>query len=245
MPVQPPGQPGVPHDPDIEIVERGIRPSLTRRVLGVLFLLVLAGTLWITTDRQTILDWKREAGPVPFFLALAVLPALGFPTTPFFVLAGALYGVWTALIGSAIAIAANLALCYWISHSGLRPWLERRMSRTRYKIPDLSRSRAGAIRFTLLVKVAPGLPTFPKNYALGMAGVPFGVYFTVSFLFTAFYAASFIVLGESIFDRDFGTAGIAAGVLVLAGVGLLVYRLRRARRRAAKDPAAPISDPAP
>lgn len=214
----------------IEVVERGVRPGLWRRAVGMLVLALLVAALWVTTDRQTILAWKQEAGPVPFFIALALLPAVGFPTTPFFVLAGAMYGVWVALLGSAAAVAVNLALCYWISRSGLRPWLERRLSRTKYKVPDLSASRGGAWRFSLLIKIAPGLPTFAKNYVLGMAGVPFGIYFAVSFGFTFFYAASFIVLGESIFDRDFGTAGIALGVLAVAGGVLVWFRLRRARR---------------
>jgi len=221
-------------DPDshhpIEIVERGVRPSMTRRAIGLIALLALALAVWVATDRQTILSWRDDAGPIPFFIALAILPAIGFPTTPFFVLAGALYGTGIGLFGSALAVSANLILCYWISHSGLRPWIKRRLSRTKYKLPNFAESRAGAVRFTLLIKVAPGLPTFAKNYVIGLTGVPFWTYFVVSFVFTGIYGASFIVLGESIFARDFGTAGIAAGVLAAGGGVLVWFRLKRARR---------------
>ncbi len=213
----------------IDIVEKGVRPSVARRVIGGVALVLLVLALWLTTDREAVAAWKSEAGPVPFFLALAVLPAFGFPTTPFFVLAGALYGVWVGLIGSAAAVSVNLVLCYWVANSKLRPWLERRLQRSKYKLPNLSGSRASAFRFAMLVKIAPGLPTFAKNYVVGMTGVPFWIYFLVSFVFTGIYAASFIVLGESIFDRDFGTAGIAVGVLVVCGGALLWFRLKRRR----------------
>lgn len=238
-----------PQRPDpqhpIEIVEKQSRPSTARRVIVFATLLALIAAFWVTTDRQTILEWKEDAGPIPFFTALAILPAIGFPTTPFFVLAGALYGTWTALIGSAIALSANLVLCYWISHSAMRPWLERRLSRTKYRIPSFEGSRAGAIRFTFLIKIAPGLPTFAKNYVVGMAGVPFGIYFAVSFVFTGIYAASFIVLGESIFSRDWTTGGLAVGVLALAGGVLVWFRIRRAKRaKAFSAQEAPEADPA-
>lgn len=214
----------------IDEVTRDARPSLLRRALGLLALAALAGAVWVSTDRQMIAEWKSESGPVPFFIALALLPAIGFPTTPFFVLAGALYGVWTALIGCALAIAANQALCYWISHSALRPWIERAMARTRYRIPDFAGAPAGAMRFTILLRIAPGLPTFLKNYVLGLAGVPFWIYFWVSFLFTGLYAVSFVVLGESIFDRDYDTAGVAIGVLVVLGLAVAWYRLRHKKK---------------
>lgn len=209
---------------------RGARRSVLRKGLLLVALLALAWAIWVSADRGAIAEWKSEAGPVPFFISLAVLPAIGFPTTPFFVLAGALYGVWTALIGCAIAIAANQALCYWISRSGLRPWVERAMKRTRYRVPDFAGSRAGAMRFTLLLRIAPGLPTFLKNYVLGLAGVPFWIYFWVSFLFTGLYAVSFIVLGESIFDRDYGTAGAAVGVLAVLGGAVAYYRRRNKKK---------------
>lgn len=205
-------------------------PTPYGRLLAIFAVLALAGAFWLTTDRELIAGWKADAGPIPFFIGLAVLPAVGFPTTPFFVLAGAMFGLWTGLIGCAAAIAANQVLCYWISHSGLRPWIERRMSRTKYKIPDFSESKSGALRFAVLLRIAPGPPTFLKSYVLGLAGVPFWIYFWVSFIFTGLYAVSFIVLGESIFDRDFGTAGVAVGVLAVIGCVIAWFRFRHKKK---------------
>lgn len=210
------------------------RPAAFRRlwtrILGAVAVLALLGALWLATDRQAVMEWKEQAGPVPFFIALAILPAVGLPTTPFFVVAGAFYGPWIALAGSAAAIAANLALCYAISKSTLRPWLERLIGRTRFNPPDMRSSARRAVRFTLLVRIAPGPPTFAKSYLLGMAGVPFATYFGVSFAVTYLYAASFIVLGDSILDRNWAAGGIALGVLALAAAA--VWWIRRRRRHA-------------
>jgi uncharacterized membrane protein YdjX (TVP38/TMEM64 family) len=204
--------------------------SPLRIATGIFTLVVIAAVVWLTTDRNFVAEWREEAGPIPFFIALSILPALGFPTTPFFILAGAMYGVWIGLLGSGIAIAANLVLCYWISHSKLRPWMVKRLARTRYRIPEFSEAGKRGTRFALLVRFAPGIPTFLKNYILGLAGVPFRTYFVLSFIFNGLYAATLIVLGESVFDRDFGTAGTIVVVLVLAGLAIYGGRLIMARR---------------
>lgn len=52
----------------------------------------------------------------------------------------------------------------------------------------------------------------------------------VSFIFNALYAATLIVLGESVFDRDFGTAGTIVVVLMVAGLAVYGGRLVLARR---------------
>ena len=68
-----------------------------RRVLGALTLLVLAVLIWNAWDHQAFIAWREEAGVVPFFLAMALLPALGVPITPFFIVAGATFGTYVGL----------------------------------------------------------------------------------------------------------------------------------------------------
>src|SRR5690606_24541820 len=90
-----------------------------------------------------------------------------------------------------------------------------------------------AVRFALLVKFTPGAPTFIKTYLIAIAGVPFWLYFLLSYMVTMVYAAGFIVLGESMLERDFGQAAWALGALV--ALALLVWlgvRLWRGRNGA-------------
>lgn len=198
--------------------------SWVRRALGVIALLVLGAVLWHAWDHQAFIAWREDAGVVPFFLAMALLPALGVPITPFFIVAGATFGTLVGLAGSALALCSNLLLCYWIARSGLRPWLARLLERTRYDIPDFEEG-TGALRFALLVKLAPGVPLFIKHYLLGMASVPFWIYFAVSGTITGFYAVAFVVLGDSLLEHDLGNGALAlAG---LAAVALAIYLWRR------------------
>jgi uncharacterized membrane protein YdjX (TVP38/TMEM64 family) len=182
-------------------------------VIGIVLAVGLAAWLW--WDTEAFFEWKREAGLVPFFGALAVLPAFGVPTTPFYILAGATFGVGVGIAGSAISLALNLLLCYWIARSGLRKWLERALARTKYRLPQVGDGRV--IRFALLVKFTPGAPTFIKTYLIAIAGVPFWVYFLLSYVVTMAYATGFIVLGEGMFDRDLSQAIWALVILLVLG----------------------------
>lgn len=185
---------------------------------GVVFL------IWRYWDHETFREWKREAGPVPFFAALAILPAIGVPTTPFYVLAGATFGIPVSLLGSLAALAFNLTLCYWISRGPFRYLFEKWLVKTRRELPTLERH--GAWRLTLVIKFMPGVPPVLKHYFIVLAGVPFAIYFSASMVISGFYAAGFIVLGDSALDRNPTPALIVLGVLALASGLVWWFRSR-------------------
>ncbi|MBK1643440.1 hypothetical protein CKO25_01960 [Thiocapsa imhoffii] len=203
------------------------------RLFGLLTLVLIGAWLWSAYGwgLATFWDWTSHAHPVPFFVLLALLPAIGFPTSPFYLLAGATFGTSVALIGSALSLAAYLMLSWWIGHTGLRPWIERRLARTSFKMPTLA-SPAQAIQFALLVKMAPGVPATLKTYVLCISGIRFAVYFVVSFTVSLLYAGLFILLGESMLEHDFGRLG---GVLLAIGfLGALIWWVRRRLSAAGK-----------
>lgn len=206
-----------------------------KRALAVLALCALAALLWWIWSRVPVVAWLERAGPVPFFTLMAILPALGVPITPLFVIAGASFGARLGLAGSLLAIAGNLCLCYVLSRA-LRPSLASLFRRLGYQLPDLGKSGKGAAGFTAAVKLAPGLPQFAKNYVLGMAGVPFGVYFGLSMLIGGAYAASLVVLGHSLLEHDRERAAIAGAVLVVLVAGVWLWHRRRTRRANRSDP---------
>ncbi len=185
---------------------------------GAVVLLCAGLLLWSrqACDVEALRAWRDEAPAVPFFLAQALLPLIGVPTTPFFVLAGASFGAFTAVAGSLAGVALNLAMSYWIAHSGLKPVLLRLLARGRHRIPALN-PRHG-LRLTVAVRLFPAMPNFVKNYALCLAGIPFWMFFGVSMVTSSLYALSFVFLGESIFNPDVLTLLLALGVLLLLGV---------------------------
>jgi uncharacterized membrane protein YdjX (TVP38/TMEM64 family) len=206
-----------------------------KRFLVVVALVAVAFIVWSAWDRDWITKWKQSASPLPFFTGMAIAPAFGIPITPLFVLAGATFGRRVALAGSGLALAANLALCYWIARSGLRRWLVRLLRRFDYELPDFEKKQKGSLGFTLMVKAAPGIPQFVKTYALGVAGVPFLLYFASSMLITGAYGAALIVLGDSLFRHEGArSVAIAAAVVVLA-LAIWWWLRRRSRRSATED----------
>jgi uncharacterized membrane protein YdjX (TVP38/TMEM64 family) len=197
------------------------------RLFGVVTIGALAAWLWTAYDwaDYNFWDWTSDVDPWVFFVLLAVLPAVGFPTSPFYLLAGATFGTGVALVGSGLSMALYLVLSWWIAHTGMRPWIESRLARTSFKMPKLT-SPAQAIRFALLVKIAPGVPATLKTYLLCLSGITFPVYFWVSFIVSLIYAAIFILLGESVLEHDFGRLGWVLLAFVLVG-GLIWWTRRR------------------
>ncbi|MGN6110920.1 MAG: hypothetical protein ACTHU0_37815 [Kofleriaceae bacterium] len=202
-------------------------------VAGAAVVLYLAWAIW---KSGAVVDWMRSARPLPFFIALAVLPALGAPITPLFLAAGATFGIHVGLIGTALALAANLALCYWIARSRLRGPLEALLRRFGHALPDFRAPGRSALRWTLALKLAPGLPGFVKNYGLGAAGVPFPLYFGLSMLITGAYAAALVVLGESLFEHEVGRSVAVAVAIAAVVAGGVWWWWRRRRRRGSLTP---------
>lgn len=193
-------------------------PFLQGALVVLLFFLI-----WRYWNHEAFLAWKSNAGAVPFFIALAILPVIGFPTTPFYIIAGATFDLPTALLGSLLALVVNLTLSYRLTRGPLRSLLEKWLARSGKELPQVEKH--GHWRFTLMVKCLPGLPTFLKNSAVALAGVPFPIYFGVSLVISGLYAAGFIILGESAFDRDYPQGIIA--VLALAAIAGVIYIIHR------------------
>jgi uncharacterized membrane protein YdjX (TVP38/TMEM64 family) len=164
--------------------------------VGVLVVALVVRSVW---DQQALMAWIGRASPIKFFTLMALLPALGVPITPFFVLAGATFGARIGVLGSLVALAANLTGCYWIARR-IRPLVESLLKRYQYRLPE--GARTNPTRTVVAVKLAPVVPAFVKSYALGLSGVPFGIYLGWSMLITGAWAVPLVVLGESLLQHD-------------------------------------------
>lgn len=181
-------------------------------------------------DFDAFLAWKREAGFGMFFLGLALLPLLGMPVTPLFVLAGATFDLAAAVLGSALAIAANLTLSYGLAQHWLRRPLLALLRRWRYELPQFNDGEA--LRFIVVVRLTPGPPACLKNYVAALADVPFVLYLGVSWAITFGYAIGLIVLGDSLINTDLVEGLWAAAILAAA---LLVWLWLARRQQQAAD----------
>jgi uncharacterized membrane protein YdjX (TVP38/TMEM64 family) len=189
-------------------------------VVGVCAVFLLRGVNlreWI----DKIMEAIRDAGPVAFFVAMAVLPGVGAPVMPFNLTAGSAFGEQLGMplvvVLALLAITANFIITYALARRAMRPLLEKLMKRLGYALPAME---PGALTdLTIILRVTPGTPFFIQNYLLGLAGVPFGTYVIVSCIVTWIYTAAFVIFGDALLHGK-GKMALMAGALLVAAVVL-------------------------
>jgi uncharacterized membrane protein YdjX (TVP38/TMEM64 family) len=211
-------------------------------VCGVAVLAVLALALR-ELPVQAVVQAIHAMGPVPFFLAMGVLPIIGFPVTPFYLLAGATFGVGASLIGTALSQALNLVLAYWLARRYLRGVIEKIVERSKYTIPDVQPKNY--VNFALLVKITPGPPNFLKSFILGLARIPFGIFFIVSWPTTMGFAVGVIIFGDSLMDRNVGQAILGFILMIAFLIGIKFAATYYSKKRGLEDPTEGLEDDPP
>lgn len=196
-------------------------------VVGVvLCAIVLSRQFDLGSSMRSCIAYFRDAGPWPFFAAMAVLPAVGFPISAFNVVAGPVFGTMLGVPGviacGTLAIAVNLAGCYWMAAGPMRRVMEHLLKRLGYEIPELPGRTAWEI--VLVVRIIPGPPLFLQNYLLGLMRVPFATYMLVSLAVQVCFLTATVTAGDALMRGDWRALAIA-GVLFV-GVGVVMHRLR-------------------
>lgn len=165
--------------------------------------------------KTAVLEWVSAAGPLVFFGAMALLPGVGVPNSPFALAAGPVFGerlglpVVTLLCVAAITI--NLALTYWLARRWLRPVCGRVLERFGYKLPVVE--SGDVTDLIVLIRVTPVLPFFAQNYLLGLADVPFVRYLLISLAIQGSLNVGFILFGEAL-NHGRGGMVLTAGLLI-------------------------------
>ena len=173
----------------------------------------------------------RHAGPCAFFLAMALLPAIGFPIAPFNIAAGPAFaqslGLVEVLALASLAIATNVALAYLLARFGLRPPMVRLLAYLGYPIPAIPPGRSFAI--ALLVRATPGPPFFLQSCMLGLAGIPFLPYMAASWSVATAYASAMIVGGDALVRGNLRTAIFCLCALAALAAGFRLLRREKPR----------------
>ena len=177
----------------------------------------------------------REAGPGVFFVAMALLPAVGFPLIAFTLAAGPVFGPtlgagWV-IVWSLTAVVINLLLTYWLANRALRPLVSRLLTYFDVSLPDCT--AGGAWQLTLIVRLTPGPPYWVQSYLLGLIRVPLVAYMVVSTLVMTGYILALVFGGVAIVQGSGRRVFAAAGILIVFIAVLQLMRQRMARKRAA------------
>jgi uncharacterized membrane protein YdjX (TVP38/TMEM64 family) len=184
--------------------------------LGVLLLREFGvdGVLGLGTEA-----WERlkSAPPIVFFGTMALLTIFPVPLSPFYIVAGPLFGVVHSLMWIPPAIVMNNLIAYTLTTSFLRPRLQKLVSKRGFSIPTL-RSKGDQNLFIAMVRIAPGPPYFIQSLVLGLAGVDRVRFLVISLAVHMIYAVGFVVLGRSAFNGEYGVAIGAVALIVVATV---------------------------
>jgi len=176
----------------------------------------------------------RDMGPWVFFVAMALLPAVGAPLSAFNLVAGEAFAqrltMPGVIVAVAVMIALNLALTYWLARYALRPLLTRLVAHYGYAVPRIDAKNA--LTASLLVRLTPGPPFFFQSYLLGLAEVPFRLYMIVSWLAVLPLALSVVLLGKAAREGSLGKIFAVLGLMVVAVVAVQILRRRVAKREA-------------
>ena len=211
-------------------------------VVGAGGLLLLRG-VDLGDALERFLTVVREAGPLAFFGAMAILPALGFPLSPFTLSAGPAFGpvigVGWVLVAAFAAVFCNVMLGYCLARWVMHPVLERLVVRLGYKLPRIPPNQYWD--WSILLRVTPGPPFFVQNFLLGLAHVPMRIYLASSLAVAWSYTAGFVVFGDALIHGKGRNAvfGIMFLVIVIFAVQLL--RKHLAKKKAAAAAAAALN----
>jgi uncharacterized membrane protein YdjX (TVP38/TMEM64 family) len=177
----------------------------------------------LKTLLASLITTLRDAGPLVFFSAMALLPAFGMPLMPFALAAGPVFGpvlgTATVIACATLAIAVNITLSYWLAARGLRPVVLLVTTRLGYTLPQLHARNAW--QWVLLARLAPGVPFCAQSYLLGLARAPLVPYAVLSVLIPMGYLSAAILGLDALLDGRTRTALIA-----LAALGLLALAVR-------------------
>ena len=203
---------------------------------AVLVLLVLTTGVIGAVDAAVLK--LREAGPGVFFVAMALLPAMGFPMIAFTVAAGPVFvptlGTGGVIVSSISAVVANLLLTYWLADRALRPLASRLLTYFEFHLSDGVAENAWPM--TLIVRLTPGPPFWAQSYLLGLIRVPLVPYLVVSTLVMAGYIVALVCGGEALAKGSGRLAVTAVAIVVVLVAATQLLRKRTARRKAAAAP---------
>lgn len=203
-------------------------------VLGVAAVLVARG-VDLKGLVQQALATVQQAGPLVFFGAMALLPAVGAPLSPFSLTAGSIFGAQLGMplvIACALAaITINIVFTYYLARYAFRPLLEKIVTRLGYKLPEVEAGDAADL--VVILRVTPGVPFPAQNYLLGLARVPFVKYVVISCAIQWAFNAAFILFGDALLHGKGKLAIIGFSALLALTAGTHLVRKHYERRKKA------------
>lgn len=225
-----------------------IRQLLLHRYTMIgLFVLLVSGLLagWLAWKTGINLASLKEVWTVTqayltknswaLFLALVILPGLPVPTSLLMLTAGVVWRERPVMACGLcmLALALNFTWTYWLAAGPARRLVEKLLTATSLKIPELP--HGDHLKLILVLRLTPGIPLFLQNYLLGFLRAPFYLYLPVSLLCTGIICSGVILSGAGIADGNLKWAITGVSLIVLGGVFTHLVRGWLERRKKVKE----------
>lgn len=211
------------------------------KLIAVVALLLGAGALlalgvdvkgWVERGLALI----RGAGPVVYFLCMAIVPAAPVPFSFFLLpvvsLFGGQIGVPLVIVFALAATTANMALTYALARWLLRPLLARLIAWLGYKIPAVE--TGDETDLIIIMRVTPGIPACVQNYILGLAQVAFVRFLLLSCAASWPQCVGIMLFGDALLHGKGKLAFYSISLLLALAMG--THFVRRHYARARKQP---------
>ena len=175
--------------------------------------------------RERIAEIGTEL-PWLVFLAIAVLPGLGFPVSVLLIFAGAVWPVHPGLscLIAGGAVCLNIAWTHLVAVGPAAGFFKRlipkRWDRWLY-IRDENMTRA-----VWLIRLFPGIPLFVQNYLLAVMGAPLRLSLGIAIPAKALQFSGFVLTGDALIDGNFG---LALGLILMIVITILFAKLLGSR----------------
>lgn len=221
-----------------EPAPRPNRALLLKLAVAGAALLVAAGLVARGVDLKGLLaqglDLIRSAGPVAFFLAMALLPAAGVPFLVFMLPVVSLFaprfGTPLTVALALVATTVNIAFTYVLARWALRPGLTRLVARLGYRIPEVATDDATDL--IVILRVTPGIPFCVQHYLLGLANVPFRKYLLISCMIVWPVGTSFMLFGDALLHGKGKVALLSLSLVLAVTATLHLVRKHYGKKRA-------------
>jgi len=188
--------------------------------------------LWVDNSWKEIRQILANNGPV-LFLAIAVLPGFILPVAPLLGLAGLWggeNGPWLSCIYCCLALSANLSWTYWLARGPARVLLKKLLENSRFSLPETPPKNM--LEWALILRLTPGVPFIFTNYGLGLIGMKFPFYLSVSLPILAFTACGYVLAFAGIFGGEWKYLWTGASIIA---VMILLGRFALKRRKLGAD----------
>jgi uncharacterized membrane protein YdjX (TVP38/TMEM64 family) len=164
-----------------------------------------------------------QAHPVLLFLAIAILPGIGFPASPLLIAAGIAWGGGLRACSLAISASAiNMTWTYFLATGIGKPLLLRLFGKRLQKWEAPQGKNLYLI--TAALRLTPGIPFFLQNYALGFIGIPYIHYILISLSLNSLYAVAFVLSGSALLSGNMLLAAAGIGIILLLSLSLQTLR---------------------